>query len=441
MYSRIRLVYFFLLVCLFPLNAGAVERVILSLHGSNTIGAELAPKLVEHWLASQDYQGVKRKTGRANTTVVMARDGLGEQVAVEIIAHGSGTGFTNLAASRADIGLSSRRIKPNEQRMLQAHGDMTSYQSEYVLGLDGIAVIVNPNNPVRSLDKSVVRKLFSGEITDWAEVGGKPGRVRVHARNENSGTFDTFKSLVLGKNHGVAAQALRYESNEQLSDAVSRDRDAIGFVALPYINKSRALALSDGEAHAIEPQGFTVATEDYVLARRLFLYVPANAANPFARAFAEFAVSERGQEIVHASGFISQKILEGKVEARRGMPEEYMALLEGARRLSLNFRFRRGEVVPDTKAQRDIDRLAKFLSLPENRDRKVTLVGFADSDEAMPMLSLELSVLRADAIANYLIKKGITPQHVRGYGQVAPVASNDTQAGRLKNRRVEVWLE
>lgn len=438
-----RIKYLFSIVFLFGLTQGAMaqERVILTLHGSNTIGAELAPALVERWLETQSYSGIHRSVAADNKTIVRGRKAGGEQVAVVIHAQGSSTGFVNLASAHADIGLSSRRIKPHEVKKLSQLGDMTSYQCEYVLGLDGIAVIVNQSNKVKALDTQSLRKLFTGEVSDWAQLGGRAGPVHVYTRDSHSGTFDTFKSLVLGDNAKLSRKARVFETNEALSEAVMNDKQSIGFVALPEVRRAHAVVLSDGEGLAIAPHSFTVATEDYVLARRLFLYVPENDANPQALAFAEFAVSEAGQRVVDSSGFVSQSILEGKVQARDGISDEYLDLLQNAKRLSLNFRFQSGKVLPDSKAQRDMDRLADYLSRPENQARGITLVGFSDSSEAMPMQSLELSMLRADAIANRLIKKGVEPKHVRGYGQVAPVASNDTVYGRGKNRRVEVWLD
>lgn len=433
--------FIFLLLLAVPCVGAEREQLLLSLHGSNTIGAELAPALVQAWLRTQGYRSIKRQAGAPQETRISALNAQGQPVAVRIFAHGSSTGFIALAARQADIGLSSRSIKPAEVLALREFGDMSSFKNEYVLGLDGIAVIVHPSNPLKSLDKGAVRKLFTGQISDWAQLGGKPGPVRVYARDDQSGTYDTFKSLVLGKKTPLSAGAKRFESNAKLSDAVAADVQGIGFVALPFVRKSRALALSDGEAGSITPQGFSVATEDYALARRLFMYVPQGDDKPMARAFAEFAVSESGQQVVERVGFVSQSILESTTSGGRGVSAEYKHVLRGAHRLSLNFRFRRGEVTPDSKAQRDLERLVNYLALPHNRGRKISLLGFADSNESLPMYSLELSIARADAIANLLLKRGVGPRHVRGFGQASPVASNETSAGRFKNRRVEVWLD
>lgn len=430
------------LVCSISLLAPvwAADNPLLRLHGSNTIGAELAPKLVKAWLAKRGYSSIRQAATAPQEMVITALSQGGKEVAVTIKAHGSSTSFKALNLGEADIGMASRPIKAKEVVMLSRFGKMDAYQSEFVVGLDGIAVIVHPGNPLRQLGKEQLMRIFSGEATDWSEFGLESAPIHVYARDDKSGTYDTFKNLVLGKRHPLIENAKRYESNANLSDAVSTDPNGVGFVGLPYINKSKALSVADGKARSIAPNSFTVATEDYVLARRLFLYLPKMTATQNASDFIEFTVSPEGQKIVNEVGFISQNIIAGEMEHEKGAPEEYVRLTEGAKRLSLNFRFQPGTIYLDNKAQRDVERLKQFLKHPENRKRELMLFGFADTNESMPLVAHQLSVSRADVVADLLIKEGLKPYKVRGYGNAVPVASNETSSGRGKNRRVEVWL-
>jgi phosphate transport system substrate-binding protein len=292
---------------------------------------------------------------------------------------------------------------------------------------------------VLRLEKAQLHRLFSGQITDWRDVGGRPGPVRLYARDDNSGTYDTFKSLVLGK-APLAEGARRFESNADLSDAVAGDPNGIGFVGLPYVRAAKAVAISDGESAAIVPEPFSVATEDYALTRRLFLYLPQKGAKPMAREFAEFTASPAGQEVVARVGFVSQQIVVGDPVVKADAPAEYRSLIREAQRLSLNFRFRAGSIDLDNKALRDVSRLVEFMKREENRGRELMLYGFADRHERIPLHSLELSVHRADRVADLLIRHGLSARRVRGFGSAVPVASNETPEGRFKNRRVEVWV-
>lgn len=423
---------------LFATSALAGERVLLRLQGSNTIGAQLGPELVKGWLLVNHYQGLRVEETAEQEQRIAAYSAKGDLLQITIAAHGSSTGFRALAAGQTDIAMSSRPIKARELEQLKGLGRMNGPKSEFVVGLDGIAVIVHPQNPLARLDKAQLQQIFSGVLHDWSQLGGEAGPIRVYARDDNSGTYDTFKSLVLSKSSPLIATARRFESNADLSDAVAQDRGGIGFVGLPYIRQSKALAVADDIPLAILPNRFTVATEDYALARRLFFYLPENA-TPQARSLVEYALSQPGQQLVADNGFVSQEIISGSLNAGVAHAEYHM-LVKGAERLSLNFRFHQGSALLDNKARRDIQRLADFLERAENRRRELILVGFSDSNEAIPMQSLGLSVQRADSIADVLLGEGVVPRKVRGYGPAVTVASNASAHGREKNRRVEVWL-
>ncbi len=421
-------------------NLHAAAPSQLRIHGSNTIGAELMPVLAESWLKSKGYNNITRKELRTEELQLTGSNAAGEQLIVEINSHGSTTAFADLASGASDIGMASRPIKPHEVKSLAGHGKLDDVKSEYVLGLDGVAVIVNPANPLTKLDKNTLRKIFTGEIKDWAQVGGNAGPIHVLARDSNSGTFDTFNNLVLDEKGNLAAGAKRYESNEGLSAQVAADPSAIGFTGLAYVKRNRVLAIADGPT-AIPPTTFSVATEDYALSRRLFLYVPQKGEQTqLAKEFADFTVSDKGQRMIDQVGFISQEIRAEPTVFATDLPEEYKQFTKGAKRLSLNFRFTNGSAGLDNKAQRDMGRLVVYMKRDTNA-KGLMLFGFSDSAEAIPMVALNLSSDRADGVADLLVRQGLNPMRVRGYGSVAAVASNDSEAGRIKNRRVEVWVK
>lgn len=422
-------------------NAYAGEGAVMRLHGSNTIGASLAPALVKTWMASQGFRNISQRDMSAEDKQITGIDRNGRPLTVEIKSHGSSTGFKSLNQGVADIGMSSRPIKSSEEQSLARFGNMTDVDAEYVIGLDGIAVIVNRVNVVDAMDKDVIRKIFSGEITDWHEVNKTlAGPIHVYARDDKSGTYDTFRSLVLGKKSTLVKNARRYESNAALSDDVAKDALGIGFVGLPYVRNSKALAVAEQGALARLPKPFEVATEDYALARRLYMYVPQVEGNSNVQSFIEFSISDAGQTVVENSGFISQNLAAHDIELNEGFPEEYLKLTANGERLSLNFRFRKGSTRLDNKAHRDLLRLSKYLSRPENRERKVMLFGFSESSESLPVFSVDLSEYRVDWVSHLLAMNGIDTVRVRGYGDAIPVASNEDAGGRHKNRRVEVWL-
>ena len=173
------------------------RRVALRLHGSNTIGKELALAVCEDFLKSEGAISVQRKPrekeDETDIEAILPNES-GEPLTFEVQAHGTKTAFEDLAAGKCDIGMASRQITSEEARQCASAGlgDMFSPACEKVLGLDGIAVFVNQSNPINALTKEQIAKIFSGEITDWSEVGGHPGAINLHAPDEKSGTFDVF---------------------------------------------------------------------------------------------------------------------------------------------------------------------------------------------------------------------------------------------------------
>ncbi len=427
------------LLLLFTAPSLAAEA-LLRLQGSNTIGAKLAPELVKGWLKQKGYGRIDERETAPEEEEIVGSNTKGERLRVTIHAHGSTTAFTGLDAGETDVGMASRQVKPEEVVQLARLGQLDRPGAEHVVGLDGIAVVVNPANGINTLDVETLRAIFAGRVTDWSQVGGKAQPIHVYARDDNSGTYDTFKHLVLGKEAPLTAGAKRFDSNADLSDSVAADPDGIGFVGLPYVRRSKALAISDQGTRAILPTAFTVATEDYVLARRLYLYLPTALNNPLAAEFVAYAQAAAGQQAVEQIGFVSQRIIAGPAAVAGDAPEEYRELTRYAKRLSLNFRFREGSAVLDTKAQRDLERLLSYVAQNDNGRLHVLLLGFADHTETLPYHSLGLSIERADLIADLLLQAGVAPQRVRGFGAALPVASDGTLQGRAKNRRVEVWV-
>lgn len=415
--------------------ASPAPAEILRLHGSNTLGETLAPALVEAWLTGRGCTGTERHPLAPGHIRLVGTGGC--DLEVDLQTHGSGTGIAGLLDGRTDLAMSSRPVTADETRTGQQRGlgDLASPAQEGVVALDGVAVIVHPDNPLRELRVAQLRQLFDGSVRNWAQLGGRPGPVRVHARDDASGTFDTFKGLVLGR-QSLRADATRYESTRELAAAVAADPGAIGFAGIAGVGDARALAIADAGV-AMLPEAFRIAVEDYPLSRRLYFYRTAEA-TPLARDFGEFVLSAPMQPLIEKSGFVSQEIRAYADGIRPDAPAEYRELVKSAQRLSLNFRFGRGQV--DSKAARDMERLARFIAQPENREIRLLLLGFADADEVTPYLAQALSNDRVDYIADQLLATGLPVQRARGMGGTAPLASDSGEAGRHRNRRVEVWI-
>jgi phosphate transport system substrate-binding protein len=151
----------------------------------------------------------------------------------------------------------------------------------------------------------------------------------------------------------------------------------------------------------------------------------------------DFALSGAGQEVVRASGFVDLTLRATAAGNCERCPPRYAELARSGRRISLDFRFRTGSAEVDNRGLRDLDRLLAFLR--ENANARLVLVGFSDGRGA-PAQNLKLSSERAKKIAEQLRERGVGAVEIEAMGSELPVASNETENGREKNRRVEVWL-
>jgi len=436
-----------LLLLLLPLYAVAAALPVpdqgpaLRIQGSNTIGAALGPALVKGLMEHQGLQAVHAEPGEgANEQRVIGKTRQGKSVIIEVAAHGSSTGFSALKNASADLAASSRPIKDSELVDLEPLGDLKSPEAEQVIAIDGLAIILHPQNPLTTLNTAQLAQIFNGEVSTWEALGGTGGAIHLYARDDQSGTYDTFKELVLRlRGKPLAASAQRFESSEGLSDAVSHDPHGIGFIGLPYVRQAKAVAIVDGDSQPMPALTSLIATEDYPLSRRLYFYWPPANRNPWAKALVDFTQSSKGQAIVAANGFIAQQVQAIGVAPRDSMPDGYQAITRDAQRLTVNFRFEEGSASLDNKARQDLQRVVAYIRSHGKLDRHVTLVGFGDAKND-PQRAALLSKLRAMAVRRELVKSGVVLRDIRGFGAQMPVAANTADEGRIKNRRVEVWV-
>lgn len=420
-----------------PLQADPLH---LTINGSNTIGAQLAPQLGEgmlHETGASDIQVQLNQETREHRITATSSEGR----AIEVLLHadGSGTAFSGLMDGTAQVGAASRPIRPAEAEALAKAGDMLSAEAEQVIGLDGLAIIVHPDNPVTALDLEQVAQVFAGRITDWRELGGPAGPIRLYARDGNSGTWETFRDLVLTPRQlELNADAKRFASTSGLSRSVGSDTQGIGFVGLSGIARSKAIALTSGDARPMLPTAELVTTEDYPLSRRLFMYIRPDESNPLAKALIEFTQNRAGQEIVDQAGFVGQNIRTIKIEPQPEMRVAYQQLADEALRLSVNFRTKEGSAQLDNKAWQDMDRLEEYLHQHDLTEGKVGLVGFSDP-RVMGAEEL-LARLRSATVRRALAGRGITVRDILAIGNELPVATNEDHSSRRKNRRVEMWV-
>ncbi|MBF3220319.1 hypothetical protein HKW74_12745 [Pseudomonas aeruginosa] len=162
-----------------PLPIPTDDTPALRIQGSNTIGAKLLPALVEGLMEEEGLEDIRRTSGeRENELHLIGKSRDGRLVRVELSAHGSSTGFAALLERHAELAAASRPVKDSEVRALAGFGDLRSPYAEQVIAIDGLAIILHPDNPLASLDTAQLAAVFAGEVRTWEELGGKGGAIR-----------------------------------------------------------------------------------------------------------------------------------------------------------------------------------------------------------------------------------------------------------------------
>ena len=226
---------------------------------------------------------------------------------VAVTGGGSGTGLSSLISGTCDIAMSSRNIKEKEIALAKQKG---VNPNEIKVALDGLAVVVNPNNPVSKLTTDQLAAVFTGKITNWKELGGKDEKIVLLSREVNSGTHVYFKEHVLRKNDPNSKEeftpsALMLSSSQAIADEVAGNPAAIGYYGMGYISKKqKALSIAKDEGSEYEtPTIENVINGRYPISRPLFVYTN-GAPEGLVKQFIDFALSKEGQDIVLATDFV-----------------------------------------------------------------------------------------------------------------------------------------
>ncbi|HCG66256.1 MAG TPA: phosphate ABC transporter phosphate-binding protein [Oscillibacter sp.] len=204
---------------------------------------------------------------------------------------GSGSGIQAVTEGRCDIGLSSRALKDDEK---------ASGLVETVLAYDGIAIVVSPENPVSDLDVDTIAKIYTGEITNWKDVGGDDAEIVLIGREAGSGTRDGFESITGTKDACAYRQELT--STGDVINTVSQNPNAIGYASLSAVGES-VKALTVGGVKATEA---TVKDGSYVVQRPFVLVTKEGTElSPAAQAFFDYAISPEVADIIANAGAVA----------------------------------------------------------------------------------------------------------------------------------------
>jgi phosphate transport system substrate-binding protein len=209
-------------------------------------------------------------------------------IRIDVQGGGSSAGIYAAEQGAADLGASSRELIGKEKNL-----------QEIPIAYDGIAIIVNKQNPLGNLSLNQIQQIFQGEITDWSQFGLPPHPIDVITREEGSGTRNAFEEMVMGQHAEISPIALVQDSNGSVREIVADDPYAIGYISMGLVD-ARVKALSvDG----IAPTRQNVKSRDYKLVRR-FLFISRGLKPGPCQDFVNFILSGQGQSLLESEGLV-----------------------------------------------------------------------------------------------------------------------------------------
>lgn len=223
-----------------------------------------------------------------------------KNVEFQVTGGGSGTGVAALINGTTDICSSSRPIKKDEVAQLEKKFGYKGL--EIRVAMDGLAIYVHKDNPVKQLSLAQIKDIFTGKFTNWKDVGGLNKPILLYSRENNSGTYEFFKEHVLNK-QDFASNTQHMAGTAALINAVSKDPNSIGFGGAAYAKNVKAIAVSkDGSGKGVVPSDKAIHSGEYPISRFLYFYLNQKPSGNIKK-FIDWVISPAGQKVVTEVGY------------------------------------------------------------------------------------------------------------------------------------------
>lgn len=418
-------------------------KAVIRLVGAADPGLRLLPAL---WRAFAEGRGLVWRDAPpapGQTWAATLADPQGGKVLAELsfTATDPDSATQALAEDRADLALS----------MLE-----DPHFTARALALDALVPVMAPDNPTPEVSTVNLALALSGAAVNWAQLGGPDMPIVLHGLAPET---DMARALAarLGAKPAVT---VTHPDLASLDYAVARDPWALAIAGRSETAAARPVPLADSCGFPLLPTPIAVKAQDYPLALPLYLLTPPRRLPLLAREFLEFLATPAAEARVAEAGYIDRAVTRAPMtqdglrllNAIRGAGEDVTladlkalaAVMDGADRLSLTFRFEEGTSVLDAASQENLAQLARLIAAGSYRAQALILAGFSDGTgdaSANRALSLERAARVAQDLA--ALAPDLRPDQlprVEGFGEALPMACDETAIGRRLNRRVELWV-
>jgi len=393
------LALFTLLACGAPVNETEPTTGTIRVGGSEIVTSAMLPALAE------TYEGT-----HPDATFTISTDG-------------SGAGIRSLIADDLDIAAASRVASPAELEQAKVDNvDLTSAESRHIVAVDVVTIAVHPSNPTTSLTYDQVIGIFcTRAIDNWSFLGLDDAPIRAVAREPMSGTRALFEDFFCGP--GGMSTKVEIATNAHAAAAVTDDPTAISFLSMSA-DAGKIIGLRpDAGGRPIQPSIQNIVRGMYPLYRDLYLYTR-GPADGQVKDFIEWIGTPAGQEVVDQQGFVPLFYRPERLDEPRPLRE--------------TIHFEQDKAYPNQRSMARLQMLTAELKARAGEYRHIVLEGYTDNREEAP---IKLSQERAEKVKE-LLSEGLPGLYfeIIPRGPELPIAPNDTPYGRLRNRRVQVYL-
>lgn len=431
------------------------------IHVAKDIGPALLPELLRDY-ATQTGAEIEVLEAEREDQQVVRLSNAADGTSTEIGFYTGTSGFLALINDNAQIALQDvslvdevGSIMPQETAL-----ELSSRENQKLIAQDAVIVAVNEANPVRNLSRSEIAGIFSGEISNWLELGGGNLPISLYGLGGNTVRGTQFLRFFMDNPDELSSAASLFDHDEDVRNALRNDEGGIGFLSRARTQDTKPIALRESCGLVTATDNFTIKTDGYPLTNAVYAYRNPVAIDPRAQDLLDWMSSRGAQAAIRRAGFVDTGIERTTLEDMGMMlihtaavepdfsPAQYsemLRVLRDAERLSLSFRFEPASADLDDASKRELELLGARMEAGEFAGLELLLVGFADSTGPAEV-NTRIAAERAEAVRGILVE-AVSPETTSrlrmrplSFGEMLPLACNDEEIGRDSNRRVEIWV-
>jgi phosphate transport system substrate-binding protein len=437
----------------------------ITISGARSVVENLLPGLIEDFGFQAGQTTLRRDHDHLGWTYFVADPARIPVARLQALPVRSPESLADLLSGKVDLAIGASPPDASEKQAARVAGidDLTSPFNSQVLAIDGLVFIVSPENPISAITLEQAAQIYSGEITNWAELGGFDGPIRPFAHHASSDISQEFSRRVFPGGRDGAPQSLVILNSDLLvSKAVTLDPFAIGYTGFKGVRNAKPLALMGACGMQQMPTPFAINAGDYPLTTAFTIYMSRRRLPIFARNFLLFLDSDTAQTSIADLGFVGQKLYElplidqqnrvANAIAQSGDEvtlddlHGFIQVFSNATRLSSTFRFEDNSTKIDARSRRNIRVLAEMIEVGDLNGRTLIFAAFSDTRgkaEGNRRISRQRAQNIAKMVKSAASRADLSKVNIQtiGMGEVSPLACNSDAAGRKTNRRVEVWVK